>query len=199
MHLHFAIVAFLCVAAGTNCVAQVRVTSADGLLLNWNFDQGQRGTVKDLSGNDLDGNVSAAWVESPCGRAVMMDGTSKGMVSVQVPEAKRFGKKSWTFMAMFKPHQFSIDDQQNQRRIFAFGQYPAAYLVIDISGGGRLMCHFCYRDAAGKIVSAGGSSSLALAENVWAHVALVCDRDNHEIEMYVNGYSSGTSGNADRF
>jgi len=174
---------------------EARETGADvnGLLLHWTFDEGKGSITRDLSGNGLHGEVTAAWMDSPAGKAVMVDGTPAGLVSVQVPEALRFGKRSWTFMAMLKPTQLGIDDRQNQRRIFAFGKYPDAYLVIDISGKGPLMCYFCYKDAAGKTISTGRSSHVPLAANMWAHVAIVCDRDNHRIEMYANGYSSGSS------
>ncbi|MCF7975638.1 MAG: right-handed parallel beta-helix repeat-containing protein [Phycisphaerae bacterium] len=180
----FTIVMGLCMIQGYTAA-----TAADGLLIHWNFDQGQQAAVKDLSGHGLDGPVGAGWVESPVGQAAMMDGTSKSTVSVKIPEALRFGKASWTFMAMVKPITFGIDSAQNQRRLFAFGTYPDAYLVIDIQGTGHMNCYFCYKDSAGKVVSAGGSSSMRLSENQWAHIALVCDRDRQLIAMYVNGYS----------
>jgi len=188
-YLTTAIVLFASVRA--HAEAPNAAAGADKLLLHWTFDEGDGAIAKDLSGNRLDGKVTAAWAESPSGKAVMLDGTATGLVSVQVPEDSRFGKGSWTFMAMLKPTQLEIDDRQNQRRIFAFGTYPAAYLVIDIGGKGVLMCYFCYQDAAGKTVSVGGSSGVPLAVDLWAHVALVCDREKHQIEMYVNGYSSG--------
>lgn len=167
------------------------VFAAGDLLLHWNFDQATRGVVQDLSGNGLDGKVEANWVASPAGKAVMMDGTSKRTVSVKLPEGKRFGKASWAFMAMVNPIQLSIDSSQNQRRFFAFGKYPDAYLVIDIKGSGHMNYYFCYKDAAGKVISTGGASSIPLNEGLWAHIALVCDREKNRIEMYVNGYCPG--------
>lgn len=168
--------------------------NSDNLLLHWDFDEGRGATVTDRSGNGLDGTVKASWTESPGGHAVLMDGKSSSIVSVKVPEDKRFGKRSWTFMAMLKPIQLKIDDRQNQRRIFAFGTYPAAYQVIDVTGDGRLTCYFCYRDQGGKTVAIGGSSDVSIAENSWVHVALVCDRPRRQIKIHINGYSSG-SGN----
>jgi len=177
-------IAILCAIA----VAQASATAPNDLLLYWNFDQGKQDLVEDLSGNGLHGKVDTAWVQSPAGRAVMMDGTSRSIVSVRIPEGKRFGRRSWTFMAMVKPIKLGIDSTQNQRRIFAFGKYPDAYLVIDIKGAGQMTCYFCYKDSAGKTVSTGGSSSIPLTENTWAHIALVSDRRKKAIEMYVNGY-----------
>jgi len=175
----------------TIVMVHATVTASEGLLIHWNFDQGGQDTVKDLSGHGLDGKMDADWALSPMGQAAMMDGTSKSVLSVAIPEGKRFGKESWTFMSMIKPAKLSIISAQNQRRIFAFGTYPDAYLVIDIKGTGQMSCYFCYRNLAGKIISAGGSSSLPLTENVWAHIALVCDREKNLIEMYVNGYCPG--------
>ncbi len=163
--------------------------SDTALLLHWSFDRGQGTSVEDTSPNDLDGTVSADWAPAPGGHAVSLDGTSQKIVSVQLSEDKRFGKNSWTFSAMVKPLQFTIDAPQNQRRIFAFGTYPAAYLVIDIGGTGRLMCHFCHKDANGKLITTGGSSSIALARGKWSHIALVCNRETRKIWMYINGYA----------
>jgi len=159
-------------------------------LLHWTFDEGDGATTRDVSRNGLDGAMQAAWGPSPSGHAVIMDGTPQKIVTLQVPEGQRFGKDSWTFMALVKPLEFSIDDPQNQRRLFAFGVYPEAYLVVDLSGRGALMCYFCYKDATGKTVAAGGAATVPLAKGMWGHVAVVCDRAKREISLYVNGYSS---------
>ena len=161
------------------------------LLVHWTFDEGDGETTRDLSGNGLDGVVKATWSPSPSGHAVMMDGTPQKIITLQIPEQKRLGRDSWTFMALIKPLQLSIDDRQNQRRLFAFGVYPDAYLVIDVGGKGALMCYFCYKDAAGKTIASGGSSSVPMAKDMWAHVAVVCERAKKEISLYVNGYSPG--------
>ena len=86
MNFLITIIKLLLVAAFVNSPAQINTADADKLLLHWNFDKGERPTVKDLSGNGLDGNVSAAWVESPRGKAVMMDGTPRTIVDVQIPK-----------------------------------------------------------------------------------------------------------------
>jgi len=159
------------------------------LLLHWSFEEGKGATTQDLSGNGLHGTVQADWARSPSGHAVVTDGTSRKIVSVSLPEKKRFGRDSWTFMAMVKPTRFQIDKKQNQRRLFAFGAYPDANLIIDLTGQGRLSSYFCYKDASGKVISTGGGESAPLVEGQWAHVALVCDRKRNTITLYVNGYS----------
>jgi hypothetical protein len=171
----------------------VSLTAQEGPLLHWSFDEGPGETVKDLSGNGLDGKMGAEWVDSPMGKAAFMDGTVNRVIKVALPEDKRFGTESWSFSAWVKPHQLKIDDRQDQRRIFAFGTYPDAYLVIDITGLGNLSCYFCYKGEDGKVVSTGGSSAVRVAENEWAYVALVCDRENSKIWLYVNGFAGGGS------
>jgi hypothetical protein len=163
----------------------------DGLLLHWTFDEGSGATTSDLSGNSLDAAVTASWVASPSGQALDFDGTPQRLLRVMLPEALRFGTGSWTFLAWVQPTQFTIEDPQNQRRIFDFGRFPDACLVINLMGDGALSCYVCYKDPAGKIISAGASSTLTLKTGEWAHVALACDRAAGQIGLYVNGVAQG--------
>lgn len=135
----------------------------EGLVLHYHLDEGQGKVAADTSGNKLDGVVSASWTDSPLGKALSFDGQPAGIVKVQLPVEQRFGKHSWTFSAWVKPRQFTINDPQNQRRLFSFGIYPDANLVIDILSTGQLSFYFCYRPGrAGATVAAGGSSAAGL-------------------------------------
>ncbi len=165
----------------------------EGLLLHYSFDEGQGTATADKSGSGLNGVVSAAWTDSPSGKALSYDGKAAGVVKMQIPAEKRFGKESWTFSAWLNPTQFTIEDRQNQRRLFAFGTYPDAYLVIDLMGNGRPSYYFCYRDEAGKTVSSGGTAAMGLALGQWAHFALVCDRKAGRVDLYVNGFGQGST------
>jgi len=165
----------------------------DGLLLHYACNEGQGKVVADDSANKLNGAVSAAWAPSPSGQALSFDGQPAGIVRVQLPVDKRFGKGSWTFSAWLKPTRFTIDDRQNQRRIFAFGAYPEANLVIDLTDTGVVTSYFCYRNPAGTIVPAGSSSATGLALGQWGHVALVVDRQAGRVESYINGFSQGAT------
>lgn len=164
----------------------------DGLLLHWSCDEGAGAITRDLSGNGLDGAVRAEWVDSPSGKALRFDGAAEHIVSVQVPEPLRFGRDSWTFMALLNPEQLTIEDSQNQRRLFAFGTYPDAYLVIDLMSTGAVSCYFCYRAEDGRILSTGAGTSLGLKTGEWAHAALVCDRAARQIALYINGLRQGS-------
>jgi len=161
------------------------------LLLHWSFDEGSGETTRDGSPNGLVGRMKAAWAEDGIGKAARFDGTGGAIVSTALPEDKRFGKSSWTFLAWVKPSQFTIDDKQNQRRIFAYGKYPDAYLVIDINGSGQVINYFCYKNEAGKVVSAGGGASARLALGEWAQIAFVCDREANQIRIYINSQPQG--------
>ncbi len=173
--------------------ACVTGAAEDALLLHYTFDEDAGQMATDASGNDLHGQVSAARVDSPSGAALAFDGTATGTVRLQIPPQQRFGTGSWSFSAWLKPEQFSIESSQNQRRVFAFGVYPDAYLVIDLFSTGRLGYYFCYRDQAGAIVSTGGSAASGLSLGEWAHVVLACDRDSARVTVYVNGYSQGSA------
>lgn len=170
------------------CISETLIASDQDLLLHWSFDEGSGETTKDFSENGLNGCVKAEWTNSPAGKAMLFDGTSQRIVHVDLPEEKRFGKTSWTFMAWVKPIELTIDDKQNQRRIFSFGTYPDAYLVIDLMGNGNMSCYFCYKNEAGNIISTGGSSALIIKTGEWAHLALSCNRETQQISIYVNGY-----------
>ena len=179
-------------------LATIACAADDDLLLYYTFDE-QGAVAKDSSGNGLDGKFGAAWTTSPSGGAAEFDGQSNSVITLSVPENLRFGKGSWSFSAWVKPHQFSIEDRQNQRRLFTFGSYPAAYLVIDIYSDGRLTCYFCYKTDDGKTISTGASSAFKLKLDEWAYITLVVDRENREILPYVNGYCQGTVRMPDNF
>jgi hypothetical protein len=186
-HPRLSIVVIL-LGAGIGALAQ------EAPMLYYPLDEGRGKVAADASGNKLDGVVSADWTDSPSGKALSFDGQPASIVKVQLPVEQRFGKDSWTFSAWIKPRQFTIDDPQNQRRLFAFGMYPDAYLVIDILSTGQLSFYFCYRPGAADVtVSAGGSSAARLKTNEWAHVALVCDRKTGQVETYINGFSQGVT------
>ncbi len=175
-------------------IAALAVPAAEqDLLIHWSFNEGAGATAHDGSANALHGTVDAQWTDSPSGKALLFDGQPEHIVQVRVPPQQRFGSGSWTFMACIKPIRMTIEDRQNQRRLFAFGTYPQAYLVIDLMGNGQLSCYFCYGDEAGTTVSTGASATSRVKTNEWAHVALVCDRMAGRIYPYINGYCQGAA------
>ena len=164
----------------------------DGLLLHWRFDEGKGTSARDYSGNELHGKVGARWrKKAPSGSALFFNGRSDAVVQVVLPEDRRFGTGSWTFSAWLKPKQFSINADLKHRRIFSYGEYPAATLVINISEDGRPSCYFCYQDPQGKIIDTGTTGAAPLRIDEWAHLALVVDREKGTMEFFLNALGGG--------
>jgi hypothetical protein len=159
----------------------------DRLLIRWLFEEDGGDTVTDVSGNGLDGVLGGERIDTPTGRGVYLDGVSSSIIHVDLPENQRFGKDSWSFTAWIKPTRFSIDAAQNERRLFSFGVYPDANLVLNLSGNGDFTSYFCYRDEDGNIRATGASAPLRLELDQWAHVAAVTDREDGKIHLFING------------
>src|SRR5690554_4112845 len=166
----------------------------NGLLIHWRFDEGRGTSTRDYSGNGLRGEVGARWrKKAPSGSALYFNGRSDSVVRVVLPEDRRFGTGSWTFSAWLKPRQFSINAELKHRRIFSFGEYPAATLVINILEDGRPSCYFCYQDPQGKIIDTGATGVASLRLNEWAHLVLVVDRENGTMEFFLNALGGATA------
>lgn len=157
-----------------------------GLLLYWNFDEGQGTVAGDSTANNLQGTMRAGWGESPSGAAAVLDGTPETVVSVDLPAPSRLGKASWTVMAWVKPTQFEINDRQNQRRLFSYGEYPRAYFCLDVLGSGEPTLYQVHLSDQ-KSVDHGVTSAKALVLERWAHIAVVCERDERVSAIYING------------
>jgi hypothetical protein len=157
------------------------------LLIHWKGDEGSGAVTKDYSGNSLDGSVTAQWISQGAIKAFAFDGASTSTVSIKLPLDKRFGTKSWSFLAWVNPTQMSIADKQSQRRLFAYGKYPDACLVLDLFSYGSVGYYFCYTNPAGKIESGGGNTAIKIKTNEWTHIALVCDRATQHVNIYING------------
>ncbi len=160
-------------------------------ILHWDFDRIDSGRVVDRSGHGLDGAMGAPAVQGPVGMAAQFEGEPSSPVVVEIPPELRLGRGSWSFTAMLKPVRLAIESTQPQRRIFSYGLYPKANLVMDVLESGQVTSYFCFERANGERVSTGASTSLSLVQGQWAHVALVCDRDRGRVAIYVNGYATG--------
>ncbi|HYW79828.1 MAG TPA: LamG domain-containing protein, partial [Thermoguttaceae bacterium] len=163
-------------------------------LLHWNFDSQEATRATDLSGNGLHADVTAELVASAMGQAVAMDGDARKLVSIDLPEGKRLGMDSWTIMAMLRPQRFDIDDAQNRRRFVSYGAYPkTSVIVIEVTGDGCLSISLSYRDEDGNMKFTGASSGFAMIRDAWSHVAVVCDRQNGRVILYLNGFPIGNA------
>ena len=121
----------------------------------------------------------------------MMDGTPKASrVGDNLPEDKRFGTDSWTFLAMLKPIRFDIDRPARINDAYSPSvAYPDAIL------GNRhhrrrtaqLLLLLSRRQWKDRSRQAAASSSRC-ERDTWSHVAVVCDRKNRRIETFINGF-----------
>ncbi len=161
-----------------------------GLLASWTFDEGRGPVARDRSGNGLDAQVRAEWAPSPAGSALALDGTAQRVARVAVPPALRPGTNSWTFLAWVLPHELTYPGAMNQRRLFAYGRYPEASMVIDLTGAGLLSAFLSYRNPEGRMITAGCTALQGVKTGKWAHVAVVCDRAAGRLFTYVNGHLS---------
>ncbi len=180
-------------------MAAATAASAQAPLLHYSFDGDPAGQCLDLSGSELHATAGGSTVDSPLGQAMFFDGTADTVVRVELPPEARFGAGSWSFLAWLRPERLAIDDTQNQRRVFSYGAFPEANLVIDVMASGQVTSYFCYRGEDGEVVSMGASSALSVAEGEWAHVGLTCDREAREVSIYVNGYSVGAAAMPEEF
>lgn len=155
-------------------------------LVYWKFAEGSGNSAQDLSGHGVTGSVRALWKNSETGHALFFDGTSRTVVSAQLPENLRLGKGSWSLMAWVKPQQFTIESRQNQRRLFAYGSYPKAFFCVDILGTGAISLYQVYQQD-GKNLSASTITSTTLSLDRWAHVAIISDRQTATTQIYING------------
>lgn len=176
--------------AAVFCIPSALRAEDAGPLLHWKLDEGRGTTAHDSSGHGLDGTVGGGWETTEAGSAPVFDGTPTTVVRAELPPAIRLGKGSWTVMAWVNPKQFSIDDAQNQRRLFSYGTFPRANFCVDLLNSGNVSLYQIYQ-ADGKNIDCGGGSSTPLALGRWAHVAVVCDRKAGRTRIYINGRLRG--------
>lgn len=157
-----------------------------GPVLHWKFNEGTGKVAKDASGHGIEGRVSASWVDAPAGQALHFDGASGHYVVADIPPEYRLGKGSWTVSAWIRPDKFTFESRQSQRRLFGCGKYPQSYLCVDLLASGSASLYECW-ESQGRTGSAGADSSVRLALNKWAFLAVAFDRQGGWIQMYVNG------------
>ncbi|MCX7045410.1 MAG: LamG domain-containing protein [Candidatus Sumerlaeota bacterium] len=190
IHIIACALAIIIVKAQTAAAA---TAAEQDLLLRWPAHEGNGARVQDASGGGLDGLSAAGWTGEGGVKALFFDGQPKAVVRVQVPEGKALGAGDWTFMAWLRPEVLGFPGKQDQRRIFNYGKYPDASINLDVTGQGALSWYCVYKQADGKSVSAGGSSSPRIKPKTWLHAALVMDRRNGRMTAYLNGRESGQS------
>jgi hypothetical protein len=184
MRLQAVVLTFL--AAGTLIAAETN------LLLHWSFDENGGATTADRSGNGLNGRVTAQWVSSPSGGAMLLDEAPSNGVSVEVPEGQRFGTNSWTFLAWLKPTGLATAAPASRASLFSCGAVSEATMTISVTGSGNLAPSLSYLAPTGRVAAERATSLQTLRTGEWAHAAVVCDRSAGRFWCFINGYA-GTS------
>ena len=162
------------VHAGTRAAAPVVETSRlnDGLSGNWPLDGA-------IAGGQLQGD--AHFVDSPFGKAVMLDGMGD---SVTVPrnESMNVGTGDFTVAAWIHPRQLR---RAGIISVGGTGWTHGWYLEMpDNKGILRL-------DTAGPDNQGNGSATSPqgmLRANAWQHVAAVVRRSSSDVRLFINGY-----------
>jgi hypothetical protein len=117
------------------------------------------------------------------------DGTAKGILRVQIPVRAAIRDRFVDVQCVASnPSSSPSTAARTSVGSSTSASYPDANLVIDLFGTGSPGYYFCYRDESGSIVSTGGSSRVGLSLDQWSHVAVVCDREQGQVTIYVNGY-----------
>ena len=173
-----------CLIAGlffaTGLGAQVR---PDDLVLWYDFSEMEGTTVKDLSGNGLDGTASGGPTleDAPFGKALKFDGNGD-KVTVEYDPA--MDVPAYTVALWLK----SV--QSNEAWVGVFGRPGRHYnLWAGSSNSAAWFIHHRYRDGGNSNAGAGDYRSVPHGE--WVHIALTNDGKSTSAS-YVNGERKAT-------
>lgn len=163
------------------------VTDPVGLVAAWSFDEGEGGTVEDLTGNGNDGTIEGAtWTAGKSGSALEFDGEES---CVMVPDSpalrleEEFTLEAWVRPASergFAPIFFKEDSENN-------------YGYTLMAGGSEWGVPTAFiNDATWPVPEVEAEEELE--NDVWSHVALT--EDGSHMRLYVDGklVASGPSG-----
>ena len=169
-------------------VAGAEVPKEAGLIACWSFDEGEGGTVKDVSGNGNDGNIhEATWVEGISGKALCFgfgdnyvdcgNKASLNAIDAMTIEAWIYPKKA--------PGGYAGVVSKDRRHTSA-----GAAWSFDFTWGGTMM--FEYRYTPGEYDSSHNRlyAKTTLKLNTWNHV-VVTFRDG-VVTHYLNGREDAT-------
>lgn len=159
---------------------------AEGLIGAWKLDGDAKAATTDAAKERetvRDGKLQgeAAFVESPFGKAVSLDGKDDAIV-VPHHESLHVGTGDFTVAAWIRPKEL------RQAGIVSLGKYGWThgwYLDMPNNQGVlRIETSSAKNAANGTVQSPAG----AIRANVWQHVAAVVRRPKGETQLFVNGY-----------
>ncbi len=156
-------------------------TGPEGLLAEWNFDEGKGDVARDSSGNGRDAKIyGATWVKQGDGFALSLDGFDDYVdcgMSADIGISGPVSMEVW-----IKPSLIA----HGEARVFgeSYSTYVLTYYVPDI-------CNW-YIGGGGS----GNWNNAGLKVNEWNHVLVTFDGE--QISMWVNGQGRGSRNAANK-
>lgn len=158
----------------------------------WSFDEGTGTNLADKSG--AVGTTRTGWGPGRLGKALVLNGSNTQYATMAFPTAIQPGKSSFSFAFWIQPTTYDIASKQKQRRIFGFDRWPFYFTVGDLQGDGKVNFYNGFRaDTNSPALSAGCSSTTNVPLHQWTHVAMVCDREEGKLKVYLNGALNNSS------
>lgn len=163
--------------------------AADALLGQWSFREGAGTLAFDDSGNDTAGQLGSGVSrrQGPFGEALSLNGTPQAVVNMPLPAAHQPRRDSFTIQLWCAPRNFAIDSQHQTRRLAGYHDYPAWFFYLDIRDEGRVAFHMAHQGEDGRRVGSSASAPAPIPLNAWTHVVAVCDRETHQIRLFLDG------------
>ncbi len=162
----------------------ISMAAEEGLIAYYPFDEGTGQVIKDMSGNNHDGELvgTARWVDGKYGKAIEFDGSTS---YVEVPDADDFAiETNITFAAWFKP-SVVINAANNAYRMMS--KNNDVFFLFNYQQLGQL--GFLVKDPTGTNHAVHSTTAEWIA-GTWYHAAGTFD--GRELKIYINGILEAT-------
>lgn len=166
----------------------------------WKFDETSGSTALDSSGNNNTGSLinmgAGAHVAGLIGNALEFDGIDD---FVNIANSTGFdfdsGNGSFTISMWIRPSSFSNETPSSARPWeAAYCNASPSYQFLQINNAADSDTNSTYGgyDSTG-VYNSTSSASDVIQLNMWTHIAIVIDRNNHQARTYINGLQSGAT------
>ena len=158
----------------------------DGLVAEWRFDEESGSVLADSSGNGNDGVIhGATWVEGEYGTALSFDGVDDYVV---IPTDSGINPidGSWTVEAWITVPTIPPSDHNYPIMAKHDGDMDNGYALL-VSYDGNV--HYMVDHYKGPVYKAIGT----ISTNSWYHVTGVLDKSTNNLNMFVNGFQTGST------
>ena len=128
-------------------------------------------------------NMHAQWAAGSFGSAAYFADEAGASVTVADGPSVQFGKSSFSLSCWLCPTQLALAKKGLYRRLLCKSSFPGTFWTLDIFDSGQVM--FAMRDSQSHTGTT--RSKGAIQENVWTHLAVVVDREQHATRYFFNG------------